>query len=103
MVQYRIVECPLCDRSDVPFSDHHLIPKTRGGLHKGTVTVCVDCHTAIHAQFNNKELERQYNCVESLLTNILFVKTIKFISKQKPGRRIKTKLSSKQKRRGRNG
>lgn len=95
--------CPLCKREDAPLSDHHLTPKTRGGTHKETVSICIDCHTAVHAQFSNKDLERTYNTVEMLLTHDTFSRTVKFISKQNTNKRIKTKLSSDQKMRGRNG
>lgn len=95
--------CPLCHRANIPLSNHHLIPKTRGGMHKGTIAICVDCHVALHAQFSNKQLEKEYNSVEALLSNERFAKTIKFISKQNPARRIKTKLPKNQRRRGRNG
>lgn len=97
------LECPLCHRQEAPFSDHHLIPKTRGGANKETVTICIDCHNALHAQFSNKELEKIYNNVEMLMTNETFSRTVKFISKQNPSKRIKTKLSTTQKHRGRNG
>lgn len=78
-----------------------MIPKSRGG--KETETICRDCHSAIHAQFSNKELEREYNSVEALLANERFAKTVKFLSKQDPTRRMKTRLANNQKRRGRNG
>lgn len=93
--------CPLCIR-DIHFkSDHHLTPKCRGGKEK--VLICRDCHEAIHALFSNKELEHEFNSVDSLLKSERFTKTIKFISKQDPSRRTKTKLASDQRKRNRNG
>ena len=44
-------------------SDHHLVPKSRGG--KATLAICRDCHRAVHAVFTNKELEQKYHTVES--------------------------------------
>lgn len=93
--------CPLCNRLMHYISDHHLVPKTRGG--KDTVTICQDCHQAIHSLFSNKELENKYNTVESLLENDRFTKTVKFISKQDSSRKTRTKNAKDQKRRGRNG
>ena len=93
--------CPLCQRPNYFPSDHHLVPKCRGG--NVTETVCADCHGTIHAFFSNKELERNYNTVESLLANERFDKAIKFLSKQDPTRRTKTLQANNQKRRGRNG
>ena len=93
--------CPLCARPNLRPSDHHLTPKSRGG--KATLTVCSDCHRAIHAQFSNKELERAYSSVDALLANERFVKTVKFIAKQDPGGRVRTARAKDQRRRGRNG
>lgn len=39
--------CPLCTRPNYFPSDHHLVPKSRGG--KVTKTICSDCHRMIHA------------------------------------------------------
>ena len=45
----RLMICPVCER-DVPrVSDHHLLPKSRGGRAEHTVPICLDCHDAIHA------------------------------------------------------
>lgn len=95
--------CPLCKREIIFKSNHHLIPVTRGGRKEFTVIICEDCHVAIHAQFSNKELEKEYNSVETLLNHEVFKKTIKFLSKQNPHKRHKTKLANSQRNRGRNG
>jgi len=93
--------CPLCRRTIYFRSKHHLVPVCRGGGEK--LTICEDCHSAVHAQFSNKELESQYNTVEALLGNERFAKTVRFLSKQDPTRRTQTALSNNQRRRGRNG
>ncbi len=92
--------CPLCERPNYFPTDHHMVPKCRGG--KETKTLCRDCHSAIHRTFSNKELEREYSTVEALLSHPTFAKTIAFISKQDPRRRTRTALTKKQQRRGRN-
>ena len=88
--------CPLCQRPNFHPSDHHLVPKSRGG--KVTETICHDCHKAIHAHFTNKELERELASVDALLAHPAFAKVVKFISKQDPGGKIRTAPA---KRRGR--
>jgi hypothetical protein len=93
--------CPLCTRPNLRPSDHHIVPRCRGG--KETKTICSDCHRAIHALFSNKELESTYNSVEDLLGNERFARTVKFISKQDPARRTYTIRATDQRRRGRNG
>lgn len=92
--------CPLCRRPNYHPSDHHLVPKCRGG--KETATVCRDCHRAIHACFTNKELEREFSTVEKLLTNQTFAAMVLFISKQDGRVHIKATKDQKR-RRGRNG
>lgn len=72
--------CPLCRRPNQNPSDHHLVPKSRGG--KVTETICRDCHTAIHATFTNKELEREYASIDALLGHAGFAKMIAHIAKQ---------------------
>lgn len=93
--------CPLCKRPLLRRSDHHLVPKTRGGEDK--LTICRDCHDAIHSQFSNKELEGEYSTVDALLNNERFRKTVAFIAKQDPGGKVRTALASNQRKRGRNG
>jgi hypothetical protein len=80
--------CPLCGRPNFHPSDHHLVPKSRGG--KVTETICRDCHTAIHAHFTNAELERELASVDALLAHPAFAKVVRFIAKQDPGGRIRT-------------
>lgn len=96
-----VATCPLCKRPNLRPSDHHLIPRSRGG--KETANVCEDCHEAIHETFSNKELERDYNTVEALLAHPTLAKTIAFIAKQDPSRRTHTARAKHQRRRGRNG
>src|SRR5262245_14326070 len=80
--------CPLCLRPNLHPSDHHLVPKSRGG--KVTKTICSACHRAIHATLSNVELEREYRTVEALLAHPMLKKTIAFIAKQDPGARVRT-------------
>lgn len=91
--------CPLCGRPNRQPSDHHLIPRTRGG--KVTETICRDCHVAIHATFSNKELEREYASIEALLGHAGFARIVAFIAKQDG--KVRTRLSKSQRGRGRNG
>jgi 5-methylcytosine-specific restriction enzyme A len=61
--------CPLCDRAIPPgarSSQHHLIPKLKGGAKLGTVRLHQICHSAIHAGFSEAEIARWLSDVESL-------------------------------------
>ena len=87
--------CPLCAREALKdrTSDHHLIPKSRGGAMNDILSICIDCHNGIHAFFTNKELEKKYNTVESLLSNEKFSTHVKWLSKQDINKRHRSKQS----------
>lgn len=72
--------CPLCERPNYRPTNHHLVPRSRGG--KVTATLCADCHRAIHVVFTNKELEREYNTVDALMAHERFAKMVRYIAKQ---------------------
>lgn len=93
--------CPLCGRPNLRPSDHHVVPRARGG--RGTLTVCEDCHMAIHETFSNKELERSRGSASALLAHEGFARVVAFIAKQDPRRRTRTRRAREQRRRGRNG
>lgn len=96
-----LYSCPLCQRIVPKVSDHHLIPKSRGGA--DTLPICLDCHNAVHAFFTNKELEETYHSVEKLLSDEKFEKHIKWLAKQNPNKRHKSKRVREKKRRNRGG
>lgn len=96
-------QCPFCLRDVEKLSNHHLIPRCRGGELDETVRICNDCHNAIHAFFSNKELEKEYNSMDALLSNEEFSKHIKWLSKQNPNRKFPTTLRKTKKNRHRNG
>jgi 5-methylcytosine-specific restriction endonuclease McrA len=80
--------CPLCARPNEDPTDHHLVPKSRGG--RVTETICRDCHKAIHAVFTNHELETTYNTVEALMAHEELAKMIRFIGKQRGRVRVRS-------------
>lgn len=89
--------CPLCKRPNYNPTDHHLVPKCRGG--KETLTLCRDCHRAIHECFPNKDLEREYNTVETLMADDRMRRMVGYIARQ-DGR---VKFHGKNRKWGRNG
>lgn len=93
--------CPLCGRPNFHPSDHHLVPKSRGG--KVTKTICRDCHKAVHSLFTNKQLEKTYNTVEALLGHEEFRKMVGFLRKQDPQSKQTFVRSNASRRRGRAG
>jgi hypothetical protein len=92
--------CPLCKRPLIHKSNHHLTPKCRGGREK--TLICSDCHRTAHALFSNKQLEREFNTVEALMSDERMRKAVAFLAKQDPHRRYKSVLARDQRKRGRN-
>jgi hypothetical protein len=93
--------CPLCERPNFFPSDHHMVPRSRGG--RSTETICADCHRSIHSVFTNKQLEKEYHTAEALLAHPTFAKAMDFLRKQDPRRRcrmVRTKERRKERRNG---
>jgi hypothetical protein len=96
--------CPLCLRPMADpnlLSDHHLVPRSRGG--RSTETICVDCHKQIHAMYSNKMLEDDLNSVEALLADPMFAKFAAWIGKRPFGSVAKARRARGSRRRGRGG
>ena len=89
------IACLIClhswERGEL--TKHHLVPKSRKGTE--TVLLCKTCHRQIHATFTEKELEREFYNIETLLTAEKFQSFIKWIRKRKPTSRIKSKRSKR--------
>ena len=61
--------CALCDRPVPPTarqSEHHLVPKSRGGTFGPKVLLHQICHNVIHALFSEKELGRRLSDIDAL-------------------------------------
>ncbi|MAY85428.1 MAG: HNH endonuclease [Pseudooceanicola sp.] len=80
--------CPLCGRPippDVPQSQHHLIPKLRGGKGGPVVLLHHICHREIHATLSETELARDYATVEALRDHPRLDRFIRWVRKRPPG------------------
>ncbi|WP_217925157.1 HNH endonuclease [Miltoncostaea oceani] len=82
-------QCPLCHRVfGHRLTRHHLVPRSRDGSE--TEGVCEDCHRAIHAFFDNRQIEREYSSIESLRADPAFARQLRFIARQPVSVRVKT-------------
>lgn len=76
--------CSIC-RRHIPISEytekHHLVPKSKKG--KETILVCIDCADQIHNLFDIKELAREYNSLEKLLSHSSIQKWVSWVRKKK--------------------
>ena len=88
--------CGLCGRVVERRTRHHLIPRSRHGnkrvkrsfnreaLHR-TVPLCGACHRQIHRTLTEKELEREYNSVEALLSHPGISRFVRWIERKPHG------------------
>ena len=85
--------CPICLHDYLPkqMSKHHLVPKSRKG--KETRLLCRNCHHQIHALFTEKELERHYGTLETLLAAADMQPWIRWVRKRKPAGRLRMRRS----------
>lgn len=91
--------CELCRRAVAQLTRHHLIPQTRHKNKKNkrdfsrqevktrVAMLCRPCHKNIHAQIDNKELERVYNTIPRLTSHPEIAKFTAWIRKQ-PDKRV---------------
>ncbi|WP_317057038.1 HNH endonuclease [Roseovarius rhodophyticola] len=85
--------CPLCRRPIPPEakqSQHHLIPKLKGGKGGETVLLHQICHNEIHATLTEAELARDYATIEALRAHPRLEKFVAWIAKRPPGFHSKT-------------
>lgn len=85
--------CPLCRRPIPPEakqSQHHLIPKLKGGKGGETVLLHQICHNEIHATLTEAELARDYATIEALRAHPRLEKFVTWIAKRPPGFHSKT-------------
>lgn len=85
--------CPLCRRPIPPGakqSQHHLIPKLKGGKGGETVLLHQICHNEIHATLTEAELARDYATIEALRAHPRLEKFVTWIAKRPPELHSKT-------------
>lgn len=79
--------CALCDRpipSGVPQSQHHLVPRLRGGKGGPTVLLHEICHREIHASLSETELARDFSTIEALRAHPRLARFITWVRKRPP-------------------
>lgn len=80
--------CPLCLRpipAGVPQSQHHLVPRLKGGKGGPTVLMHHICHKEIHATLTEAELARAYATPEALRAHPRLAKFAEWVARRPPG------------------
>lgn len=88
--------CSLCGRI-VPrelVTQHHLLPKQKGGRADERVPMCKPCHKQIHATFGNGQLATSYTELSALRMAPQLQPFLRWIRKQKPDRNFRTVTSN---------
>lgn len=91
------MKCELCGREILygNHSEHHLTPKSRGGIHGPKILLHKVCHEQIHALFNVRELELYYNTLGKLKAHKDVVRFVKWIRKKDAGFNSKVRRTVK--------
>jgi len=77
---YNISEfCVFCELN-VYTRQHHIIPKSKGGM--DTVNACETCENWVHNKWSHNQLRDTYNNVETILNDEDFQKFLKWRKKQ---------------------
>lgn len=76
--------CDLCERKVPTITEHHLIPREKGGRFEETAWLCVPCHKQVHALYSNYELAVRLNSIPKLKDDEKIKRYLKFIKKH-PG------------------
>ena len=85
--------CELCLRESPRFTEHHLVPRSRGGKLGPKARLCPTCHRQLHAMFSEKTLANELNSVERLRSDPEFAGYLKWASKQKDGAAFRVRRS----------
>lgn len=98
-------QCELCGRKVDEVTKHHLIPRTRHANKKNKkdfdraevrtrlALFCRPCHKQVHAVLTEKQLERDYNTLESLKTHDEIAKFIDWIKDKPAGTQVIVKTN----------
>lgn len=89
--------CELCNREILPRdeSNHHLVPKMKGGKNGDIVVLHEVCHKQIHTLLTEHQLANIYNTVGKLKDHRDIRRFIRWIGKKPIDFNIKVKMSKK--------
>lgn len=80
--------CPLCGRpipETARQSDHHLVPKLKGGAKGPVIRIHQICHNEIHAVLTEAEIARDFATVEALRAHPRLARFFTWVATKPPG------------------
>jgi hypothetical protein len=80
--------CPLCGRpipSGAPQSDHHLVPRLKGGARGPVVRLHQICHNAIHAAPTEAEIAEGFSDIAALRGDPRLARFAAWVACRPPG------------------
>jgi hypothetical protein len=75
-------------------TEHHLVPRQRGGGPEHVVPMCRPCHGHVHALFDNKTLAARLNTLDALRRAPEVARFVRFIRKQDPAARFHSVMAN---------
>lgn len=86
------LECQLCNREFArrQLTEHHLLPKSRGGTRDDIALLCPQCHGAVHAAYTNATLAALYPTLGQLRLAPELQPYLRWVRKQPPSRRTRS-------------
>src|SRR5262245_14614413 len=81
--------CGLCGRgfTRATLTEHHCVPRSRGGTSDDVALICAQCHGMVHATFTNRTLEALYPTIEELRQAPELSAFLRWVRKQPPTRK----------------
>ena len=86
--------CQLCRRESHRFTEHHLVPRSRGGKFGPKAMLCPTCHRQLHAMFSETTLARELNSIETLRANPEVSSYLKWVRRQKAPTNFRVRRSN---------
>ncbi len=87
------IPCGLCGRGCTrqQLTQHHCLPKSKGGTNEDVELLCSQCHGMVHATFTNQTLARLYPTVALLRQASELAAYIRWVRRQPPSRKKRNK------------
>jgi 5-methylcytosine-specific restriction protein A len=89
----KLTPCGLCGRgySLLLLTQHHCLPRSKGGTVEDIELLCSQCHGMVHATYTNQTLSRVYSTIDELRRAPELAAYIRWVRKQPTTRKKRNK------------